>query len=190
MRPILLGPPCAIGLSLATVACSPPPAAPSRRDPPFQATASIRELMETEIDPSADFLWASVASVSSEAGFEDRQPRTDEEWTEVRRKALILIEATNLLVIPGRRVAVNYVAARSAGELDSTESQKRVDASRDAFDAMAHVLRDAGLEALRAIDRRSPADLLEAGGVIDAACEACHVTYWYPDQAIRGQASR
>jgi hypothetical protein len=24
--------------------------------------------------------------------------------------------------------------------------------------------------------------LMNAGGVIDAACEACHVVYWYPKQ--------
>ena len=155
-------------------------AAPDQRLP-FQIKATIRDLMDSEIDPSADFVWASVASVSRQSGFEDRQPHTDEEWAEVRRKAIVLVESTNLLVMPGRRVASSYIAPRSAGELDSDEIQKRIDATPTAFAALAQVLHVAGLRALDAIDARDVAQLLESGGTIDAACEACHTTYWYPD---------
>src|SRR3954470_23158627 len=77
-------------------------------DAPFRLTASIRELMDSEVDPAADFIWASVASISTRAGLEERQPRTDEEWLEVRRHAITLIEASNLLVMKGRRVSHTY----------------------------------------------------------------------------------
>jgi hypothetical protein len=173
---------CGAGLTLALLGCSSAPAAPPKPDSHFHLTASIRDLMEAEIDPSADFLWASVASVSSAAGFVDRQPRTDEEWAEVRRKALTLVEATNLLVMPGRRVSAVYVPSRAPGELDSTKAQERLDASREVFEGFAGFLREAGLVALKAIDAKSPDDLFEAGGTIDVACETCHLTYWYPDQ--------
>ena len=33
------------------------------------------------------------------------QPRTDAEWNEVRRNAIIVAEASNLLMMEGRRVA-------------------------------------------------------------------------------------
>ena len=151
----------------------------------YRLTATIRDLMDAEVDPAADSIWASVASVSSERGFEDRQPRTDEEWAEVRRKAITLVEATNLLIMPGRRVSAAYVPARSLGELDSTRVQSLIDASPEAFVALAGVLRDATLISLAAIDAKNPAALLEAGGTIDAACEGCHVTYWYPETANR-----
>src|SRR4051812_14435031 len=49
---------------------------------PFRLTASIRELMDSEVDPAADFIWASVASISTRAGLEEKQPHTDEEWLE------------------------------------------------------------------------------------------------------------
>ena len=49
-----------------------------------------------------------------------------------------------------------------------------------------NLLSMAGLQALAAIDARNPQALLEAGGAIDAACEACHVTYWYPNQRLQG----
>jgi hypothetical protein len=180
----------ALGLSLALASCAPSPAAPAREDSKFRLTASIRDLMDAEIDPSADVVWASVASISSAAGFEDRQPRTDEEWAEVRRKALTLVEATNLLVMTGRRVSATYIASRATGELDSTEVQKKIDASPETFEAFAGVLRDTGLKALAAVNAKNPTDLFDVGEAIDAACEACHVTYWYPDQATVNLSDR
>jgi hypothetical protein len=61
--------------------------------------------MLSVVDPSADVLWESVAVVSTEKGTEERKPRTDEEWAKVRAHAITLIEAANLLMIPGRKVA-------------------------------------------------------------------------------------
>jgi hypothetical protein len=82
-----------------------PPARVSEQSPPLVLKASIRELMDAEVDPAADYLWASVASISTKAGLEERQPRTEEAWHEVRRHAVTLVEATNLLIMKGRRVS-------------------------------------------------------------------------------------
>jgi cytochrome c556 len=48
----------------------------------------------------------------------------------------------------------------------------------------AHGLHSTATQALEAIDRRDSEALLQAGGEIDAACEACHLTYWYPNQKV------
>jgi cytochrome c556 len=45
------------------------------------------------------------------------------------------------------------------------------------------VLKSAAQAALAAIDAKDADALMNAGGVIDKACEACHMTYWYPNQA-------
>src|SRR5262245_14962850 len=71
----------------------------------FRTTATIKDIMDSMVDPSADTLWESVATIVSAAGTEERQPRTDEEWKNVHRKAIELVEATNLLIIEGRHVA-------------------------------------------------------------------------------------
>ena len=39
---------------LIAAACSAPPAA---TPPPFMVTATIKDLMDSEVDPSADILW-------------------------------------------------------------------------------------------------------------------------------------
>src|SRR5215218_10929119 len=90
----------ALFIAAACTQAPPPPAAP-----PFRVTATIKDLMDSEVDPSADFIWESVATVVSAAGIEERQPKTDEEWTKVRRSAITLLEATNLLMMEGRAVA-------------------------------------------------------------------------------------
>jgi hypothetical protein len=150
-------------------------------DPQFRLTASIRELMDSEIDPAADFLWASVASISTRAGLEERRPRTDEEWLEVRRHAITLIEATNLLVMKGRRVSHTYIPSGGAGELDTNEAQQKIEANRDVFVLFAQRLQETGLQTLAAIDAKNADQVFELGGAIDEACESCHVTFWYPN---------
>jgi Cytochrome C' len=159
-------------------------AVPAGEPPPFHLLASIRELMDSEVDPAADFLWGSVASISTRAGLEERQPRTDDEWLEVRRHAVTLSEAPNLLIMKGRRVSATYVPSAGAGELDSNDVQKKIDENPQAFVALAQNLQDAAVKTLAAVDAKDPVALFELGGTIDEACEACHVTFWYPNQVL------
>ena len=178
-----------ISLTLAAggiAACTPesavtaePPAAPE-----YRLKATIQDLMEGLIDPSADALWDSVAYISRPSGIEDRRPRSDAEWKAVRSHAVMLIEGGNLLSMPGRLVATDLAnnAAPGPGELSHVEIQQRVAATHAAFVQLAHGLQDAGAKALAAIDARDAQALMDAGATIDSACEACHVTYWYPNQ--------
>ena len=148
---------------------------------PYDLTATVQELMEGQIDPAADALWDSVAFIATEQGTEDRRPRTAQEWKAVRASAVALIEATNLLSMPGRRVAADKEPG--PGELSPAQIQQRIEANHGAFVQFARVLQAAGHKALAAIDARDAQGLMDAGGVIDEACEACHVTYWYPNQS-------
>jgi hypothetical protein len=140
--------------------------------------------MDSEIDPAADFIWDSVGTVITAAGTENRQPRTDEQWGELRRKAIILVEATNLLLIPGRRVASTAFPSAGPGVLSSREIELELDGHRASFDAFAVVFREAALRELLAIDHRDVQALSDAGEALDAVCEACHVANWYPHQII------
>ena len=151
----------------------------------FRPEATVQDLMEGLIDPSADSLWESVAYISSPTGIEDRQPRSDEQWKAVRVHALLLIEAGNLLAMPGRRVVTERPGSAPApalGELSHAEMQQRLESLRTAFVPMAKGRQDAAAQALAAIDARDAQALMEAGAVIDNACEACHVIFWYPNQ--------
>src|SRR5436309_1491069 len=80
----------------------------ARKEPPpasLAQSATIKDIMDSMVDPSADFLFDSVATIADERGITEKAPQTDDEWKQVRRHALVLLEARNLLVMEGRRVA-------------------------------------------------------------------------------------
>jgi hypothetical protein len=168
--------------ALVLIACEPPP--PKAKAPPaFRPVASIQEIMAAIVDPAADALWESVSTETSAKGIEEHQPRSEAEWLAVRRHALHLIEAGNLLAIEGRPVTHGNKPtedAHVAGVSAPLAISKAIDADRSAFVAHAHALQDAAGEALVAIDARDAGRLLTAGGKLDQACEKCHVAYWYP----------
>jgi cytochrome c556 len=60
--------------------------------------------------------------------------------------------------------------------------QRLIDSNPGAFARRARVLKSAALKALAAIDAEDADALMNAGGLIDQACEACHLVYWYPHQ--------
>ena len=174
--PLLLGASVLVG-----VACRSQQPVPQ---PEYRPTATVKDIMDSMVDPSADFLWESVATIVSAAGTEERAPRTDKEWADVRRRAVIVIEATNLLQIPGRHIARPGEKSENPGiELNPEEIEALVNQDRQTFINLAHGLHDAGTEALKAIDAKNAQGLMDAGERLDMACESCHLKYWYPSEA-------
>jgi hypothetical protein len=137
--------------------------------------------MDSEVDPSADFIWASVSSSVTKQGLEEHRPHTDKEWHELRRRAIVLAEAANLLSISGRRAANGNSTLEEVGPLDTAAIQKRLDANPVALAGFADGLRSVSLQLLEAIDKRDVAGISNLGGTLDEVCEACHLTFWYPD---------
>jgi hypothetical protein len=155
-----------------------------KAETPFRLTATIQELMDAEVDASADFLWASVGFVATDKGIEDKSPKTDAEWTTVRHHALILAEASNLLIMDGRIVAregLSLDEEEKGGIEDPKEIQQAIAMNRAAFVGFAGRLHDVSLQMLDAIDKRDLDAMGKAGEDLDAACEACHRTFWYPN---------
>jgi hypothetical protein len=178
----------AFGALLVAVACSSAQSsAPAASKPAetaaaeFRTTATIKDIMDSIVDPSADYLWESVATIVTKKGTEERRPRTDMEWKEVRRRAIAMVEGTNLLIMDGRLVARAGEKSENPGiELGPEEIKAVIDADRASFIKFAHGLHDAGIKALAAIDKKDADALSDAGETIDEACEQCHLKYWYP----------
>ena len=73
---------------------------------PGQVHASIKDVMDSIIDPSADVLWGAVGTiVDKNEGTIERLPKTQQDWMDIRRAAVRIIEGANLLMIPGRATA-------------------------------------------------------------------------------------
>jgi hypothetical protein len=163
------------------------PAAEAAPPPPFLVMASIQELMDAIIDPSADALWDSVSITATAKGTIFQQPHSDEEWQQARRHAIALIEGTNLLVMDGRRLVSPgspVLDQGTSGVLSADEGQKLFDAKHPTFVQFARALREAGTQMLTAIDKKDPTGMMNAGAAMDGICENCHLTFWYPNQVI------
>jgi hypothetical protein len=163
------------------------PSVPMPPAPPFLLKASIQELMDAVIDPSADALWDSVSITQTKKGTVFHQPHSDEEWQEARRHAISLIEGTNLLIMDGRKlVAPGSVVLDqgSSGVLGAEEGAKLFDSKHATFVQFARALREAGEQMLASIDKKDATGMMNAGAAMDGICESCHLTFWYPNQVI------
>src|SRR5215203_3486342 len=126
--------------------------------PELETAATIKELMDAMVDPSAEYLFDNIVEIVDEKGIIDKTPKTDDEWKEARRRALMLFEAPNLLVAPGRKVArPGDKAEYPEVELGPEQIQQMIDDDRDGFVRRARRLQGAAALALKAIDARDKA---------------------------------
>src|SRR5882672_3538795 len=135
------------GLGLL-VACS------AEQTPPTPPTAlSTKELMERVIDPPADVFWEASGTIITAAGENSRAPTTDAGWQAAVNAAATLVEASNLLMLPGR--------ARDDKEWMQFARQLQSSAA-------------AGMKAAQAKDEKA---VFDTGGEIFLACRGCHMKY-------------
>ena len=135
----------------ARLARQAPKAAPA--DLAITPVASVKQIMNGIVGPAANRVFASVGSVISAKGTEERAPRTDEEWEAVGNDAAALIESGNLILMNGRAV-------------DGGDWVK-----------MSEAMIDAGKVVLRAVQARSPDKVMESGEALNESCDKCHQKY-------------
>jgi hypothetical protein len=102
----------------------------------------------------------------------------------VRHAAFTLMEATNLLLVPGRRVALPEEENTSKGptELPPIKIQEKLQQNPDLFTKYVMELRQVAQNAYKASLEKSVQGIADAGEPIDRACENCHLDFWYPDE--------
>jgi cytochrome c556 len=153
--------------------------------PAYIPTATIKDLMLSIVDPSADVVWLSVTSIVDDKGLNETVPKTDEDWVKVRHGAVALAEAANLLMIPGRRVARPGEKSETPGvELEPEEMDELIAKDRAAWNQRATHLHDAASAVLQAVAAKDANKVFELGEQIEEACENCHKQYWYPNEVI------
>ncbi len=173
-------------LALAAGGCTatPEPA------PDMSQAATIKDIMDSMIDPSADFLFESTAEIADAAGIRKKAPQNPEEWKDVRRHAVILLEAPSLLIMEGRKVARDGEKAEFPEvELEPQQIQNLIDGDRASFVRRARRLQTAAAETLKAIDAKDGEALFQSLVAVDRACENCHVHYWYPNDKRAREAA-
>jgi hypothetical protein len=153
----------------------------------IQPVASIQEVMQAFIDPSADAIWESVSTTITSKGVEEKKPQTDAEWQAIRLHAIRVIEGASLLQVSGRRVVQEGSKLEDAHVQGNAKLEDIVASlAKDpaSFAAAARTLQTAAVAVLTAIDARDLPRIGETGAALDAACESCHLNYWYPKQVL------
>jgi hypothetical protein len=125
---------------------------------PFDTGIDTKQLMSWVIDPSSKTVFGAVASIITDKGEEQVQPRTDDEWNAVRNSAAIVLESGNLLMIEGR--------AKNSQIQDAQD-----------WNAKARAMSAAARTAIEATEVKDPEALFVASGDIYQACTDCHAKY-------------
>ena len=133
--------------TLAVAACGGP------TPPPFKPVVDTKLLMQSVVDPNADFVWDAVKTIETTAGTEEIRPKTDEEWIAVRNAAVAVAESGNLLMMVPR--------AKNGGE----------------WMELAQDMINTGQEAIKAAEAKNAEKLFTVGGDIYESCSNCHRKY-------------
>src|SRR6185503_5404850 len=131
--------------------CNKSQPAPASDAPQYEPAATIKDLMQSIVDPAADQVWNAVTTVQSATGTVETVPRTDEDWLKVRHGAVGLSEAANLLMMPGRHVARPHEKSETPGvELEPSEMEALIGKDGAAFIQRANAVHEAGMPAVAA----------------------------------------
>jgi mono/diheme cytochrome c family protein len=87
------------------------------------------------------------------SGYEELYPTTDAGWAYVRAQAAIVVEAGNMLALPGRAE------------------------DNDAWMIYSQGLSDAALRAMDAAAAQDEEEFFQAGAQLYSVCSACHQAY-------------
>ncbi|MGZ5009127.1 MAG: hypothetical protein ACXWE9_10280 [Methylobacter sp.] len=145
----------------------------------LKSSETIQELMLSLIAPTSDGIWDSA----NRSGIVENQPHTDAEWAAVRQQAATLLDGAKRLSEGGRRVAAKDSKFEIPGIKKSPEEiQHLIETKPEIFFRYAQQFQASAEETLAAADAKDASALFEIGNRVDATCEQCHKTFWYPNQ--------
>jgi hypothetical protein len=141
----------------ALAACSPQkPAAPKAQATPVKYNTDIpmNEIMGDIIDPAAWTYWRASGTEVTAKGERDLSPTKDDDWIPVENAAGVLVEAGNLLQLPGRARPPEAEWNRYAQQLTERAMAARV-----------------------AAEKHDKKGVFDEGGRVYEVCTACHEKY-------------
>ena len=174
-----------IVLVAETTLNSPPPPPPSNASGP-----TIKDIMDSQVNPSGDFLFQSIQQIADDQGVSEKGPTTDADWQAIRDRLQVLVNVPEMLAAPGLRAStIEDRSDDSSDENTPDQVQRLLDGQHDDFLKRAGRLKAAAALGLKAVDAKDRHALLAATEAIDKACESCHLHYWYPKDKRAHQAA-
>jgi hypothetical protein len=151
----------------------------------MKPTVSVKELMRDMIDPIADNIFDAIAVFVDKKGTVEHSPKTEEEWATVRIGGVTMAEGAYLLKVKrpwAPKGDENNSTGPDAVELSPAQITAKVEKDPVEWNARIEALRNVGLQVMDIVDRKATQELWDASENLDAACEACHRSYWYPGE--------
>jgi len=178
-------------LLIVSAACSASSSAPVPSHPAaglwgdMKPIVSVKELMDLMIDPASDYVFDSIGTIITSEKTTEIQPRTEEDWRRLQIGAVTMAEGAYLLKVPRRFAPVgdeNNSSGPDAEELSPAQITAKLEKDPVLWNAKIEALRNASLEVLEIVKRKDINALWGACEDLDAACENCHLEFWYPGE--------
>ena len=154
----------------------------------MKPVVSVKELMRDMLDPIADNIFDAIAVIVDKNGTVEHSPKTEEEWATVRIGGVTMAEGAYLLKVRTRPWAPpgdeNNSTGPDAVELSPAQITAKVEKDPVEWNARIEALRNVGLQVIDIVNRKATQELWDASENLDAACEACHRSYWYPGETL------
>lgn len=134
--------------------CSKPATDPSTASVKYDTSLEMAEFMGHVVDPAAFGFWRGSGTEETVEGARDLSPTTDEGWEALETSAATLIEAGNMLQLPGRARDPEGHWNKYAQDLSARAAEGKL-----------------------AAFKKDKAAVFETGAKIFQVCEACHAEY-------------
>jgi hypothetical protein len=118
---------------------------------PYNTDIPINEVMAHVMNPAAYQFWSGWGVVEDEHGVRDLAPKTEAEWKTIEDGAATVVQATNVIMLPGYARAPEADWNRYAQDVAKLAMQGKQAAEKHDKDALG-----------------------EIGEKLDVACDACH----------------
>jgi cytochrome c556 len=181
----------ACALLVLTLSCSTSNSAPASSQKPtalwgdMKPIVSVKELMADMIDPASDYVFDAIGTIINREKTTEIQPRTDEDWARIRAGAVMMAEGVYLLKVPRPFAPVgdeNNSTGPEPEELSPAQITAKLEKDPVLWNAKIEALRNVGLEVLDIVKKKDTNALWDACEDLDAACENCHLEFWYPGE--------
>jgi len=151
----------------------------------LKPVVSVKELMRDMLDPIADNIFDAIAVIVDHKGAVEHSPKSDEDWARVRIGGVTMAEGSYLLKLRRPWAPAgdeNNTTGPEAVELTPAQITAKVEKDPVEWNARIEALRNVGLQVIDIVNRKATQELWDASENLDAACEACHRSYWYPGE--------
>jgi hypothetical protein len=138
------------------------------------------------IVPQSEALWGAVSFSVTARGTIENGPKTEDDWLKLRRDAVTLAEAANLILMTERRVAKPGEGPMDPkAHLHPDEIEKLLASNRENWVKFSNSMYQNARMAVAAIDARNTKKLSDATDQLTRTCDGCHKQYWFPKRLNR-----